>query len=51
MNNDNGFDLLIAIFFDMSPQIVGLGPKSQGLVVSFCLGERENLSQFHLIDI
>ena len=27
MNNENGFDLIIALVFDISPQLGGLGPK------------------------
>ena len=43
MNNDNGSDLLIAVFLAMSNQLGGLGPRSQDLVVSFRLGEVESL--------
>ena len=32
----------------MSPQLVGLGPKAQDLVIYFSLGEGEALPQFHL---
>ena len=39
MNFDNGFDLIIAVVFVMSPQLGGLGPKSQDLVAIFSLGE------------
>ena len=35
MNNDNGFGLIIAVVFVMIPQLGGLGPKSQDLVISF----------------
>ena len=48
MNNDNGFDLIIAVVFAMITQQRGLGTKYKYLVVSFCLGEGENLPQFHL---
>ena len=48
MNNDNGFDLLIAVVFAMSPQLGLLGPKAQDLVISFRLGEGETLAQLHL---
>ena len=48
MNIDNGFDLIIAVLFVMSPQVRGLGPKHQNLVISFHLGEGENIPQFHL---
>ena len=51
MNNDNIFDLLIDVVFAMSTQLGGIGPKYQDLVVYFCLGEGENLPQFHLRDI
>ena len=43
MNNDNGFDLLIAVVFDMSTQIVGIGTKAQDIVISFRLGEGEDI--------
>ena len=48
MNNDNGFDLIIAVVFSMSTQLGGIGPKSQDLVISIRLGELENLPQFYL---
>ena len=48
MNNENGFDLLVSVLFVMSPQLRGLGSKDQYLMISFRLGEGENLSQFHL---
>ena len=35
----------------MSPQLGGLGPKYQDLVIYFLLGEIENIPQFHLRDI
>ena len=48
MNNDNEFDLLIAIVFSMSNQLGGLLTKAQDLVIHFLLGEVETLPQFHL---
>ena len=48
MNYDNGFELLIAVVFQMIPQLVGLGPKYQDLVIPFHLGEVEPLPDFHL---
>ena len=48
MNNDNVFDLLIDAVFSMIPQIGELGPKSQDLVIFFCLGEVETLPKSHL---
>ena len=48
MNNDNYFDLLIAVFFDMSPQLGLFGPKYQDLATSFHLSEVETLPKFHL---
>ena len=39
MNNDNKFDLLIAVVFAMSPQPEKLGPKAQELGIYFHLGE------------
>ena len=48
MNNYNVFDLLIAVVFNMSPQLGVLGPKDQYLGISFCLGELEALPKFHL---
>ena len=32
----------------MIPQLGGLGPKKQDLVISFHLGEGETITQFHL---
>ena len=51
MNNDNGFDLLIPAVFAMSTQLGVFGPKTQELLISFCLGEGETLPQFHLRDL
>ena len=48
MNIDNCFELLISVVVDIIPQLGGLGPKFRYLVISFCHGEGENLSQFHL---
>ena len=48
MNIDNGFELLFAVVFATSPQLVGLGPKAQDLVIYFRFGEGETLPQFHL---
>ena len=48
MNNDNGFDLLIAVLFAMIPQLGVLGPKAQDLVVSFFLGEVQTIPQLQI---
>ena len=48
MNKDNGFDYIINFVFAMSPQLGGIGHKSQDLVTHFRLGEGETTSQFHL---
>ena len=48
MNNDNVFDILIAVIFAMSPQLGVLGPKAQYLLISFFIGEVETLPLFHL---
>ena len=48
MNIHNIFDLLVTVFFAMSPQIGLIGPKYQGLVISFCLGKGETIPQSHL---
>ena len=48
MNNDNGFDLLIDVVFGMGTQIGRIVPKHQDLVISFSLGEGENIPKFHL---
>ena len=45
MDNDNGFDLLIAVIFDTSPQLGTLGTKYQELVIWFHLGEVETIPQ------
>ena len=49
MHYDNGFELLIAVVLSMIPQLGGLGPKAQDLVIPFHLGEGEPLTYFHLI--
>ena len=51
MNNDNRFDLIIAVVFSISPQIGGLGPKAKYLVISFFLNEGETLLKLNRIDL
>ena len=46
MNNVNSFELIISVVFDMSPQLGGIGPKSQyiettGGDASFLNGKNE----------
>ena len=48
MNNENVFDLLIAVVFAMIPWLGGIGPKAQDLVIYFCLGEGRIIPQLHL---
>ena len=48
MNIDIVFDIMIAVVFSMSTQPRWLEKKPQDLVISFCLGEGENIPQFHL---
>ena len=48
MHYENLFDLLIAVVFAVIPQLVGLGPKYQDLVIPFRLGSEEPLSDFIL---
>ena len=48
MHYDNGFETLIVVAFAIIPQLGGLGPKSQDLVIPFRLGEGEPLPYFHL---
>ena len=48
IDNDICFDLIIAIVLATSNQLVGIGTKAQDLVISFCLAEGENITQFHL---
>ena len=48
MHCDNVFELIIAAVFATSPQLGGLGPKYQDLVIPFCLRDGERLPDFHL---
>ena len=48
MQYDNGFELLIAFVFSMGPKLLGLGPKSQDILIPFYLGEGDSLTDFHL---
>ena len=48
MNNDNGFDILITVFFDMITQLGGLGLKAHDLVLYFRLGEGKKIHQFRI---
>ena len=48
MHYDNGFELLIAVVFSMIPQLGGLGPKYQDLLIPLQLDEGETISYFHL---
>ena len=51
MDNENGFDLLIYIVFDMTTQLRGLVPKAKYIVISFSLGEEETIKKLHLSDL
>ena len=48
MHYDNVFKILIAVAFNMIPQLGGLGPKYQYPVIPLLLGEGEYLMDFHL---
>ena len=48
MHYENGFELLIAVVFSMSPQLGVLLPKAQDLVIPLCLGGGEYLPSFQL---
>ena len=48
MNLDNLFDLLVDIVFVMIPQIGGIWPKAQDLVIYFHLSKGETLLKYHL---
>ena len=43
MNNDNGFDIIIYVFFFVITQLGVFGPNAQDLLIPFLLGERETL--------
>ena len=51
MHYDNGFEIIIAVVLSMVPQLGGLGPKAQDLVIPFRLGEVEPLPYIHLISL
>ena len=48
MHYDNGFEIILAVVFATSPQLGGLGPKAQDIVIPLHLDEEELLSDFHL---
>ena len=48
MKNDNRFDILVAIFFAMRPQLGDIVLKPQDLVASFHFTDGESLPDFHL---
>ena len=50
MKNDNVFDILVVIVFDMIPQLGCIGHKYQDLVTPFQLKKGESLPYFHLWD-
>ena len=50
MNIKNTFELLVAVSFVMSPQLVGLGPKAQDFMMFFAL-EKDNTSQNSTFEI
>ena len=39
MHYENLFEILIAVVFNMIPQLQGVGPKAQDIDIPFCLGE------------
>ena len=45
---ENGFEIIIAVVFEMITQLWGRGPKAQDLVMPFFIGEGEPLTDFHL---
>ena len=47
MYYDNVFEFITAVVFSMIPQLEGLGPKAQDLVIPFHIGEGEPLPYFH----
>ena len=49
MHYKNGFELLIAVIFNMIPKIGGVGTKAQDIVVPFFLGEVLSLPDSHVI--
>ena len=51
MNIDNVFDLIIYVVFAIIPQLGGLVPKYQDLVIDFSLVEGKTIPQFHIRDI
>ena len=51
MNIDNEFDLIVAVAFSTSPQLGGIGFRSQEILISFFLGERDTLPQLKFRDI
>ena len=51
MNNDNIFDLLVAVVFSISPQLGGIESNSKFRVASFQLIGGELLPEFHLQDL
>ena len=48
INIVNGFNLIVASVFLISPTLRLILPQAQDLVISFCLGEGGTLPQFHL---
>ena len=47
MNNENGFDLVVVVvIFAATTQLGRLVTKAQDLVISFQLGEGENIPKF-----
>ena len=48
MNFYNGFDLIVAVVFDMSPQFGVLEPKAKELLIYFFIGKGGNSHNFTL---
>ena len=51
MNNNNVYDLLVAVGFAMSFYICDIWPKSQDLVAPFKILKSESLPDFYMYDI
>ena len=51
MQYENGFELLIAVVYSMSPQLGGIGHKAQELGIPFQISEGQPLPYFHLVSL
>ena len=48
MNTDNGFDLMVAVAFTISPKLGVIGPKTSDIITSLTLQSGETIPDLNI---